>query len=335
MINDYLMDEYYEKNRDMWSSFINTHQKLSRMLDKMQENDIFDVGALDKYDVIDEILFDSVDTIDDMIPGVRVAQFEPKDIEDRNGAELMIFLDYLCQFFEGYFEQIKYRSVYATADTLDSVYYYNYFLYAKRYWPNQVEKFRSHVENQRLRGKVDINKLESLREELIRDFEYNTPPGRIRRDYSEDKPKLAIQMKEQKLNEGQWEYFFKTIFELEEFDRWIEELRIDDGAKAKAAVLTENEEFMQILQKAINEGFCQQEGWRYKWGVKVEAAYFASLANDRFKLSKRKINGKKPAVSWIPFEALFGLKELRTAFNDYKQCKTVLVREEEIDKLFE
>ena len=68
--------------------------------------------------------------------------------------------------------------------------------------------------------------------------------------------------------------------------------------------------------------------------MKVEAAYFASLANERFNLSKRKINGKKPAVTWIPFEALFGLKDLRTAFNDYKQCKTTLVREEEIDKLF-
>ena len=108
----------------------------------------------------------------------------------------------------------------------------------------------------------------------------------------------------------------------------------DIQAQERAAVLTENEEFMAILQRAVEAGFCRQEGWRYRWGVKVEAAYFASLANERFNLSKRKINGKTPAVTWIPFEALFGLKELRTAFNDYKQCKTALVRECEIDKLF-
>ena len=108
-----------------------------------------------------------------------------------------------------------------------------------------------------------------------------------------------------------------------------------DEAKERAEVLTKNKQFMAIIEKAVEQGFCIQEGWQYRWKVKVEAAYFASLANERFKLSKRKINGKKPAVSWIPFEALFGLKDLRTSFNDYKQCKTALVREEEIDQLFD
>lgn len=106
----------------------------------------------------------------------------------------------------------------------------------------------------------------------------------------------------------------------------------DEGESAK--VLTENGEFMAIMQKAMDAGLCTQDGWQYRWKVKVEAAYFASLASERFNLSKRKINGKT-AVSWIPFEALFGLKDLRTAFNDYKQCKTALVREEEIDILFQ
>ena len=109
----------------------------------------------------------------------------------------------------------------------------------------------------------------------------------------------------------------------------------DKQVKERAAVLTSNEEFLHIMRKAIDAGFCSQDGWQYRWKVKVEAAYFASLANERFNLSKRKINGKKPAVSWIPFEALFGLKDLRTSFNDYKQCKTALAREEDIDKLFE
>lgn len=108
-----------------------------------------------------------------------------------------------------------------------------------------------------------------------------------------------------------------------------------EGERERAAVLTGNSDFMAILAKAVEQGFCTQDGWQYRWKVKVEAAYFASLASERFNLSTRKINGKKPAVSWIPFEALFGLKDLRTSFNDYKQCKTTLVREDDIDKLFE
>lgn len=107
----------------------------------------------------------------------------------------------------------------------------------------------------------------------------------------------------------------------------------EDMAK-RAAVLTENEEFMAIMERAVEGGFCVQEGWQYRWRVKVEAAYFASLASERYGLSKRMVGGGKAAVCWIPFEALFGLNDLRTAFNDYKQCKTKLVREEEIDRLF-
>ena len=91
---------------------------------------------------------------------------------------------------------------------------------------------------------------------------------------------------------------------------------------------------MAIVEKAVEGGFCVQEGWQYRWKVKVEAAYFASLASERYGLSKRMVGGGKAAVSWIPFEALFGLNDLRTAFNDYKQCKTRLVREEDIDRLF-
>lgn len=108
-----------------------------------------------------------------------------------------------------------------------------------------------------------------------------------------------------------------------------------DDAKEKASILMENKEFMRILQEAVDKGFCKQDGWRYKWDVKVEAAYFASLASEKFKLSKRKIKGKTITVSWKPFEALFGLDGLKNAYNDYKQCKTTLTREEELDELFE
>lgn len=109
--------------------------------------------------------------------------------------------------------------------------------------------------------------------------------------------------------------------------------RTEDVA-SKAAVLTENEAFMLILQKAVEEGFCVQECWQYKWKVKVEAAYFASVASHRFGLSDRRDHDGDVEVSWIPFEALFGVRGLRLAYNDFKQCKTRVKRKGDIDKLF-
>ena len=54
------------------------------------------------------------------------------------------------------------------------------------------------------------------------------------------------------------------------------EVRMSDGrcltddAESRAEVLTENAEFMAIMQKAVEQGFCQQDGWQYRWKVKVE-----------------------------------------------------------------
>lgn len=107
-----------------------------------------------------------------------------------------------------------------------------------------------------------------------------------------------------------------------------------EDAESKAEVLTGNADFIAIMQKAVEAGFCQKEGWQYKWKVKVEAAYFAAAASHRFGLSDRRDHDGDVEVSWIPFEALFGMKDLRLAYNDFKQCKTRVKRKGEIDKLF-
>ena len=107
-----------------------------------------------------------------------------------------------------------------------------------------------------------------------------------------------------------------------------------EDAESKAEVLTGNADFTAIMQKAVEAGFCQKEGWQYKWKVKVEAAYFAAAASHRFGLSDRRDHDGDVEVSWIPFEALFGMKDLRLAYNDFKQCKTRVKRKGEIDKLF-
>lgn len=107
-----------------------------------------------------------------------------------------------------------------------------------------------------------------------------------------------------------------------------------EDAESKAEVLTSNADFMRILQRAEEQGFCKKEGWQYRWRVKADAAYFASVASHWFDLSNRHDHDGDKAISWIPFEALFAEKGLRLSYNDIKQCKTTLKHKAEIDKLF-
>ena len=107
-----------------------------------------------------------------------------------------------------------------------------------------------------------------------------------------------------------------------------------DDMESKAEVLTSNADFMAIIEKAVEAGFCTPKGWQYRWRLKADAAYFASVASHRFDLSDRHDHDGDKAISWIPFEALFAEKGLRLTYNDIKQCKTTLKHKAEIDKLF-
>lgn len=104
--------------------------------------------------------------------------------------------------------------------------------------------------------------------------------------------------------------------------------------KQAAAILTDNPEFIKLMDAAVAEGFCTRQGWQYKWNVKAEAAWFASKASQQFNLSNKRDHSGDIAFSWKPFEALFGEKNLRLTYNDIVQCKNSLKRKSEIDQLF-
>jgi hypothetical protein len=108
----------------------------------------------------------------------------------------------------------------------------------------------------------------------------------------------------------------------------------DNEAMERAAVLTENAEFLAIMQKAVEQGFCTQDGWQYRWKEKIDAVYFASEASHKFHISRRHDPDGGLAISWKPFEVLFGEKGFRSKYNDYLQGKIKLHHKEEIDKLF-
>lgn len=108
----------------------------------------------------------------------------------------------------------------------------------------------------------------------------------------------------------------------------------DDEARGRAAVLTENEEFMAIIEKAVEQGLCVKEGWQYKWREKIDAVYFASVASHKYHLSNRHDRDGELAFSWKPFEALFNGTGFRSIYNDYLNGKYKLVDKDKIDKLF-
>lgn len=94
------------------------------------------------------------------------------------------------------------------------------------------------------------------------------------------------------------------------------------------------EGFVEVMGRAEERGFCVREGEGWRWGKKVEAAYFASVASHYFELTRRRDYKGDVSIAWRPFEVLFGLKGMRLTYNDWLQCKTALRRKGEIDDLF-
>lgn len=254
----YLMDERYEKNHDYWSRFIECSQRIQKLSNSLQENNIFGVEMPDEATTIANMYYEEggIDYTKKISPTGAIFINE-REIEKMNGAELLICIWKLMDDFGGSLGKLKNIAYNRDTSALLNIYDCNYLLYAKYYWPAHAKNFRSHIEKQILRERVDENRLECLRQELAREFEYNTEPGKIWRDYSEDKVQLGGQMKEKKLNEEQWGYFFKTIFELDEYDRWIEELRnppeSDEDIQKRERLLQSNSIFNLAQTKSRKE----------------------------------------------------------------------------------
>lgn len=281
-IEKYLMDERYEKNHDYWSLFKEHSQSIQKLSNSLQESNIFGVEMPDEAMTIANMYYEEgvIDYTKKISPTGTIFINE-REVEKMNGAELLICIWKLMDDFGGSLGKLKNISYSRDTSSLPDIYNRNYLLYAKNYWPAHAEHFRSHIERKRLRGRVEINGLERLRDEAAHEFEYKTPSGMIWRDYSEDKVQLGVQMKEQKLDEEQWEYFFKTIFELDEYDRWIEELRnppeSDEDKQKRERLLKTNKVFnlepskskykvdILLLYYFIRDRFITEKMFVYEW----------------------------------------------------------------------
>lgn len=153
---------------------------------------------------------------------------------------------------------------------------------------------------------------------------------------------MAIRVK-QKVMAGNTIYMQEGSNYIDIHDNEVVNLNIDKGTvtvngeqidtKEKSAVLTENGEFMAIMERAVEAGFCRKEGWQFQWEEKIDAVYFASVASHKFNLSRRHDSSGDLAISWKPFEALFNEKGFRSKYNDYLQGKIKVYHKTEIDNL--
>ncbi len=288
VIEYYLMDDCYEKNRDLWSAFKDAHQEMKKLFDNLQENNVFGVGTPKDGDVLSRLHYDDeVYNNDEKVTETGMLQLNEDEVNKMNGAELMIGLDCLFEIFEHQLWELKNSAINRWEPGMKRIYEFNYLVYAKYYWPVQVDNFRAHVTRQRLHGEVNINELNRLKQEAIYQFEYNTTSGKIWRDYSEDVTQMAIQMKEQfkkeKKNEDEemWKSFFQNLFELEEYDRWIEELRnppeTEEEKEKRERLLNTNKVFnlkpskskykvdILLLYLFIRDRFVSEKMFVYEW----------------------------------------------------------------------
>ena len=277
-IDLYLMDERYETNHDLWSHSIEVSRKIDSLIEKLIDGNIFEELTPNYIKILESINFD-VDEYKKKSSEMQLIRRD--DLDNMNGSELLMCLNYLLGVFKGELDDLKNISIKRSNTYLIEIYELNYLLYATKYWPAQAERFRSHFLRQRLRNRVDISGLERLRHEAAHEFEYNTTAGKIWRDYSEDVTQMAIQMKEQKLNEEQWKFFFQRKFELDEFDRWIEELRnppeSEEDKQKRERLLKTNKVFnlqpakskynvdILLLYLFIRDRFITEKMFVYEW----------------------------------------------------------------------
>ena len=147
-----------------------------------------------------------------------------RDLAFMNGAQIVKCLEYLIGWFEKQLITIKEGGLYDDNVTLQYIYDLNCVYYSDYYWDKEREHFRNHITNEILINGVTIDRLYDQYRDIVKDFKTNET-GKIWEKYSDDKANLVLELKRVHIDITQWEYFFKTLFQMEEIKRWINELK--------------------------------------------------------------------------------------------------------------
>lgn len=294
----YLLDEEYDENYKIWNEFDDKSKKIEDRISELQKNNIFAIDEIDKDSALQN--HHIIQGFDGQVP--PLVNFEQR-LAYMNGGELLSCLQYMIDILRKEISDLKIIALLRDDDMMEEVYDLNYLLYAKRYWPEIQSTFRSHVSHQLLRNKVTISGLERLRYDVMHDFELHQETGRIWYYNSEDKKRLAIELKRKGLKEDQWEEYFEYVFKIEEYDRWMYELEENNKPRKTIRDFVPRQDIADIVLDKIKSHI--QKAKKPKEIVKpFRAAYDAGVL-------------ERP--TWDAFIADFGKDTIKseTSFNNY------------------
>ena len=274
MNTDYLIGENYDEIYEVWK---NSHESIDLTINTIKQlvetnffhgDNVEDSGS---YVIRESDFHQGID--------FNAMKEEHKYSIVNGDALLKLLYDALIGMKET-MEALKNGSLFLNETEFDSIYMANYLLYRRDYWSREGEHFRQHIEQNYLRGKKSpIEILEERLKDEKNDFEH-CQVGRIWRDFFYDKKELYFRMKNDGIDEEQWQYFFRAICRFEEYEKWIEELEhphlSEENQKQRKLLIASNtifnlaklkEKGIDILRlyQFIDEHFVQKMQNVYQW----------------------------------------------------------------------
>lgn len=274
----FLMDERYDQNYKYWKDFDDRAGEIKSLLKKLDDNNVFCVDETKEDPYL--IYYDVVKGFDDKVPPEVIQE---NILAIRTGEKLLECLCSVIEMMDKELDLVKTKGLWLEEKIVAEFYELNYLLYATEYWPAVGRNFRPHIIKHYLKGNVSISELERLRLDKVRDFENHTDTGKIWRDYSEDTFQLASHLKEQIKTDDEWKYFFKCIFELEEYDRWIEEETLKSEGKDEVKANAVREAIVEVMGLKDSAGkyvFQQQSQWEGIYVVLKIKKYYPGFPRD-------------------------------------------------------
>lgn len=214
----FLVGDLYQLNYDHLNEFQKHSTGIRELIDNLNEISLFEIYQSCPGDIFGNHYKNGL-----KIENKKLLNLE-KELACMNGVQLLKCLVFLIELTEKELIDIKDGLTYKPYDFLGLVYDLNYVFYSDNYWVKEKDHFRSHVTKNELMGDVTPDGLTNYYREFLHDFKTNDP-GRIWARFFEEKKDLAYELYRLPLSIDQWEYYFESIFKIEELKRWINEFR--------------------------------------------------------------------------------------------------------------
>lgn len=216
----YMFDNYALNIKERTSEYQEARKDIKELVNNLDEISLFEIYCAHPADFIgDEHYRRGIEDKNKPLLNLE------RELSFMNGVQLLKCLEYLMELTEKKILDIRNGITYVSDEILELVYDLNYVFYADNYWESEKKRLRSYVEEYELMGDVNTDGLQKYHNQLLHDFVTNEV-GRVWKANSENKKELLYELIKLPLKIDQWEYYFKTIFQLEELKRWKNELKI-------------------------------------------------------------------------------------------------------------